>query len=545
MSGKAVELGPRFAPVDVAWLDAANHVGQDPLSQPGLIVVDGGDPYAVKSFRWRPVGAAPNGGVYASDVMRLTNTVQAGDAYVAGEAGYMGLEDESSAVEVASGQPANLYQSPGKDLRAALDEHPELFNSTLEVDVGPFTSMGEAYHGLGRRLFQAMQLLPAGVLLDPAAARMQDIPGPEAVSPNPYVLMKHREYADDGILTFIGHGIHEHHDAHVQYLPVIAKYVRPVAYLLNAGLSAAPFGFGELTPNLRDRLDNDELKPFDGVQPHSVRYPARLLAENEGGHQGGVGFGVVHSDLDSLLSYADRLLRDGQIDMAARVYGPYADVRVRVDPPAPTRLDHPGRLELCVKDTAAQRMETLWAYGELSAAVIRQLERVAAGGERAVARLHQEFPQLFGTTADDERFADNQLARAHANSLRHAYYGNDARVINGVGEEVTIQVQMRELLRFVAQDGQPLPAAATSIIRDSLMTTEQTEQVMLAHRDSEGLPSLSGYYATGSGSAAQWMIRHAAVLSDRGNSEEEVMRMATQDRARSCAAYLTNLCARN
>jgi hypothetical protein len=207
----------------------------------------------------------------------------------------------------------------------------------------------------------------------------------------------------------------------------------------------------------------------------------------------------------------------------------------------PGHPEHPGRVELCVKDTAALRFETLTAYGNLSRAVVDVLEEVAAGGDQAVMRLHQEFPALFGRNYDKHSFGRDQLERTHRNSVAIAYDGNDAQVEDALGRKVSVQQQFTELLRLV--EGH-LSRADLATLSDSLLPPSALANDFAHYTDAQGLPSLEGYYITGRGTAADWMIARNKALEARGDmNEQQRMRDGTLDRTRAFAAYIMQLTA--
>lgn len=215
-------------------------------------------------------------------------------------------------------------------------------------------------------------------------------------------------------------------------------------------------------------------------------------------------------------------------------------MRNRYDPPSEDKLDHPGRLELCVKDTAAMRIPTLVAYSELARALVAKFESVAAAGEAGLAQLHSEYPRLFGPTYDRQEYAEKQLEFAHQNSIAIAYYGAEATVTDGLGQDSSVWEQLSEIIRL-AQDNNPdrLSPLTLRTLRTSILPLESVEQVAGRYRDEQGLPSLRGYYETGYGTPAQWMILRAKAARMRGtNNEADLMRLGTQDRTRSFGAYL-------
>ncbi len=274
----------------------------------------------------------------------------------------------------------------------------------------------------------------------------------------------------------------------------------------------------------------------DGRQPQSIRYLTRFAASD-----GGVGRRVVHSTPCEALVHADRELQGGAINHPARLYGTHADVRLRVDPPSES-LEHPGRLELCVKDTGALRLETLVAYGELARAVINRLEMAAVGGEGAIEQLHRDFPRLFGRVYDPDVFAYAQLDQAHRNSVDIAYNGPEAEIENAEGRRVSARQHFREVVCLAESGGITLSAATKKVLANSLATEAEVRRAAKRHLDVNGLPSLSGYYETGIGTSAAWMILRAAAHQEIcGQSEARVMRDGTVNRSRSFGKYITSL----
>lgn len=533
MSAKAVELGAQYQPPG----EVMPYAGEANWPGPGLWVVQNGETslVGVKHSKYRPAEAKQDDtSVYSADMVQLVNTVY-GEPYVINHADRLqGAEAELNAVD-RDGEPFNLYPD-GQPLTTEQEEHPELFNCTLETDKGPYNNATQTYRSLFKGIEQISYTLRTHrAYLDPASAYMYGIPTREDATPNPYVQTM-VDILGDGIMKFIGNGIHEHFDAHVGYLPVISRLIRPLAPYLNLGLLAAPFAYGEQVPTMSDYLNQPDLRKYDGTQPQSVRYLTRYAASRNGG----VGLRVVHDSLDEALLHAHEQMRDGLITSPSRHLGSHADVRNRYDPPAKDKLDHPGRLELCVKDTAAMRIPTLIAYSELVRALVAKFESVAAAGEAGLAQLHADYPGLFGPTYDKQQYAEDQLEFAHLNSIVIAYHGAEATVRNGLGQEVSAREQFTEIIRL-AQDGNPERFSPETIktLHKSILPTEFIQREAGNYLDQQGLPSLRGYYETGYGTPAQWMILRANAARMRGtNNEADLMRIGTQDRTRSFGAYL-------
>ncbi len=534
MQIKPNNLGKRFNPSHPVWAYPANHPSKAPLEEPGIISLTDGTQVAVRSVRWRPVGLPPKKGVFTADVSLVTMAIREEGFILPPKQRKVGLEIERVIVGDDM-QPCDLYDDklPKTGLiRHMLEEHPELFRCILESGVGPYTDVRTAYQALGRDSRKTLSSLPADYHIDPAAALMLITPKPADVSPNPYIQGIVRKIGPV-MLKAISNGVHEHHDVHVQYAPVVAKYLRVIAPLLNVGLLAAPFAFNQLTPRLGEILEEPDLKKYDGRQPHSVRFPARLINGN-----GGIGRPVVHIDLDEALRDADLLLKRGEINIPARVYGHYADVRLRFDPPIGGRTNHPGRIELCVKDNAAGRIETLSAWGELSTSVIRRLESIAGGGDSAIRDLHRSFANLFGAPAGNAAYAQTHMSRVKSNSLELAYSGNDATFLNGRGQRVKVQRQVQDLIAFAESAGPALSVQSKKIIGDSLLPSAKVAQVLNRFTDASGAPTLLGYYREGIGTPAQWMISRKDALAAQGYSEEQTMLDCTRDRVTAYEAYL-------
>lgn len=534
MSAKAENIGTAVNSANAVWLFPETHAGL-PFDGPGMVATtDRGSTQfvAVKHPKYRPYQEqAP--GTFSGDCISLTTAIQ-DEPYAMGSDRLQGVEAELNIVD-PEGEPFDLYPN-GQPLPAAgLEDHPELLRNTFETDGAPSSTSAGAYDNVMRSVRDISKDLEAfDGWIDPASARMQDAPTAEDITPNPYVNVMVK-ILGDRVLKFIGVGIHEHHDLHVGYGPLVAGYLRLLAPYLNLGLQAAPFGFGEQTPRLGEILGSDEIAQYDGKQPQSVRYPTRFAASPNGG----VGLMLAHDNLSAALFHADQQLTAGEVSNPARHYGSHADVRVRYDAPSETKLDHPGRIELCVKDTAALRAETLQAYGELSRAVLLQLERAAAEGEGGLTRLHQDFPGLFGTNYDTTALATKQLPRTHQNALSIAYNGADAILIDGVGKKTTARDQFRDLVRFATRDNMPLPVTVVKTLKSSLAPTRMVEAKALAFKDDQGLPSLAGYYETGTGTAAQWMIVRSVAATALGMTPEDNMRSGTQDRTSAFKQYLT------
>jgi hypothetical protein len=532
MSAKAVELGEQYIPHG----EVVPYSGEAEWPAPGLWVVNNGTAtlIGVKHPKYRPgEDQWQDTAIYCADTVPLVSSVLA-EPYAVGSGRLQGAEAELNTYD-REGNPFDLYPG-GTPLTIEQEEHPELLRTTYETDAGPFTDAERTYRALGRKIEDMSYTLRGhGAYFDPASAFMHAVPTRQDATPNPYVQTMVNILGDD-IMKFIGNGIHEHYDAHVGNLPTISRLIRPLAPYLNVGLLAAPFAYGEKTPRMGEQLGADELLAYDGRQPQSVRYLTRYTASANGG----VGVRVVHDNLEEALLHAHQQMRDGLITSPSRHIGSHADVRNRYDPPSPDNLDHPGRLELCVKDTSAMRLPTLIAYSDLVRALVDRFEKVAALGEQGLAELHTDFPGLFGPSYDKTEYAVRQLENAHQNSIAIAYDGAEAVVTDGMGNKTTVWNQFRDIIRL-AQDGNPDRLSKNTLrnLHKSLSPYDTTEQAMAKHRDEQGLPSLHGYYYTGLGTPAQWMIARADAASQRPNtSEADVLRDGTQDRLRSFAAYL-------
>jgi len=527
MNAKAEKLGPQLPieQLDARWMFDDQHAAA-PGHEPGIIYVvqDGVEEvWAIRDPKYRP-HEADTPGVYAADRVKMVDGVHA--AYrepIDGTSPQRkwGVEAELNIVG-DDNLPFNLYPD-GIPIEPSLHKHPELWDNTYEVDAGPSKSIWLAYEGLqGVIIHTARRLWAHGAYVDPASARMQDVPGKQQITPNPYVHTMHRVMGDS-LFNFVGVGVHEHHDVPVEYQPIVSRYLRLLAPYLNLGLHAAPFGFGEVTPPVGRIMNNAELRPFDGRQPTSIRYLARLASEN-----GGVGRPVAHSNLRDALRDSDRELRDGRINNPARHVANHGDVRSRYDAPG-KKLGHMGRIELCVRDTGALRLQTNRAYGELTAAVIDRLVEVASGGEESLAELHRDFAELFGTSYDEDMFTETQLERAHRNSIVMSYDGTRSRVESGTGGLVGAVSQFQKVIAFATKNQQlPLRQQTERTLVSSVQVVPQ--RAMNAHRDEMGLPSLLGYYNTGIGTPADWMIARARAAQSAGIKGPEVMANCTADR---------------
>lgn len=533
MGAKSTMLGQPYSPEgELSWHSPENHA-RNPGEEPGIVRVgvNGNSRYvALKHRQYRPE-AQSDPALYDGDVVELTSQIGA-EPYVVADSRQVGTEAELNIVD-ADGNPFDLYANPETANDPYLLAHPELWRNTAEVDGPPETSATKAHHLLAETIAKkASDYERSGGYIDPASARVQDRPTTEDMSPNPYVLNV------VGILggqigKFIGTGIHEHYDLHVEYSPVVSRYLRTLAPYLNVGLHAAPFGFGETRPELGEILDSDELRKYDGQKISSLRYLTRFVASPNGG----AGERVAHDSLADALSHADQRMRDGHVNNPARHLGSHADVRSRYDTPG-ADLDHLGRLELCVKDTGALRERTLAAYSELSNAVIHLLEQVAAGGEQAIHQLHRDFPKLFGASyKDGTEYGKTQIDITHQNSVAMAYDGSEATVIDGTGAQTGVYAQMQEVVRL-ADSYKPLSSDVKRTIAHSLVTAEQARGVMQRYKDENGLPTLEGYYLSGVGTASQWMQERATAAQEAGMSGSDIMRDGTMDRVRSFGKYL-------
>ncbi len=532
MSAKAETLGVPVEPGG-QWIFPENHVGEVPLAGPGCVALDGAS-LAVKARSYRPdLEMREHPEVYSNECIVLVDAINE-DPYALGDRRHTGIEIELNAVDRVSGDPFDLYPNDEPLPLPGLEQHPELLRNTYEIDGHPsLTTRGAYDNAMDAVRRAAAGLKKYGATIDPASARMQDRTTLADVTPNPYVGVM-VENLGDPILDFIGTGIHEHRELHIGYGPLVARYMRILSPYLNLGLQAAPFAFGEQTPRLGEMMNNDELRAYDGQQPQSVRYPTRFAASPDGG----IGLLLAHDNVRDALSHADQRLTAGEISNPARHYGSHADVRVRYDAPSAQTRDNVGRLELCVKDTSALRVETLEAYGLLALAVVEQLEKAAASGEPGIARLHKDFPRLFGTSYGNEEIATKQLPRTHESALEIAYNGADAIVTNGIGEVVSAREHFVELVRFAMRDGKQLPKSALHTLSKSLAEMDQVERFARGYKDGEGMPSLRGYYETGVGTAAQWMILRSIAARAIGLSARDNMRSGTLDRAASFENYM-------
>lgn len=495
--------------------------------------------FAVRAPETRPPAHRSTEGLLTGDVIYLVDGMKAEareESEAMGNRRLHGVEGEANVIDT-EGDPANIYDENNKPIIE--DMAPELYKGMIETDVGPDEDIVKLYHhDLPKQLTHiALTLSDRGMYIDPASARMQDIPTEDDLAPNEYI-RSNRLVFGPKLEKFIAAGTHEHHDLDINHSPVVSRYIRPLMPMMNLGLLAAPHAFGELTPNLQDHLEEyaptNDLRAYDGVQPHSVRYPIRWSTSTDGG----VGRQRVHDDLDDLREDIDAQLKEGVINHPARTLGSHADIRIRVDPPT-SDTSHPGRLEICGKDTGVYRHETLGAYGELSDAVVKSLEKVAAGGKKNIKKLHAEFPTLFGEKYDKHTYQDIQLERAHKNSLEVAYYGNDARIIDATGNEVKVQAHMKELLRFVKVSGFDLSPESHIEITKSLAKTDEITKTMKKFRDETGAPSLDGYYQTGLGNPAAWMIERAKVNQEINHlNEKDTMRDSTLNRAKAFRRHL-------
>lgn len=297
MSAKAIELGELYRPAG----EVMPYTGEANWPEPGLWVVQNGQTslIGVKHSKYRPdESLRSDSNVYGADTVPLVNTIYMEPYVITDTERLQGAEAELNAVD-RDGEPFNLYPD-GQSLTIELEEHPELLNTTFETDAGPYKDATQTYRSLLKKIEQMSYTLRTHrAFFDPASAYMQGIPTREDTTPNPYVQTMVEILGDD-IMKFIGNGIHEHFDAHVGYLPVISRLIRPLAPYLNVGLLAAPFAYGEQVPAMSDYLNQPDLRKYDGVQPQSVRYLTRYAASKNGG----VGIRVVHDSLDEALLHA-------------------------------------------------------------------------------------------------------------------------------------------------------------------------------------------------------------------------------------------------
>ncbi len=518
-----------------------DHNDFPPLSEPGIVEMSPGIYAARRAPHFRP-GRELRGipGVYRSDIVPIISTLD-DEIQPIGQERLEGAEIETTAVS-RDGLPFDLYDG-GIPMTASAAAHPELFRSMHEVDSPPRTTSAEAIMGLKTVLrddLAELQALTDGeVRFDPAAARMQDIPTEQDYTPNPYV---ETQIDHNGPKTrfFVGTGKHGHYDIPAGAIPVVSRYIRVLTPILNAPLLAAPHGFGEVTPELGEVLDNDELREYDGQQPQSIRYPTRYGAMPDGG----VGHIVAFNTIDEEMQHADVQTWLGTVSNPARHLGQYADVRDRIDPPTPGRLDHPGRIEICSSDTAAIRFETLIDNSQLTRNILDVFELVAKEGEEAIHRLHANYPHLFGPSDDVDVFAGHELPKAHHNHMQLAYVSPDGRsggdilIYDGNGKQTTVRNQLRRIVDFLEQEGHPLDPDTIQGLEASMVDQGTLIKTMRHYRDDQGLPSLRGYYLTGQGTPAQWMLERAQAQLEQGKTEEAVMRDGTEDRAGAFQDYL-------
>jgi hypothetical protein len=496
------------------------------LPEPGIYGT--GNLFAVRTTEYRKPGYENTPGFYETDIVPIVSSIHE-EPYVIPEGeGKYGVEVELHTVGPDL-QPANLYLGDGTTI--VPDIPPELYRSTAEIEAGPGKNIVSLYRNhIPQRVGNVALTLSQpqyNMSIDPVAALMQKQPKLSDLTPSEYI-EKNLKRLGPELVDFVGHGIHEHHDMHVGYLPKVSRYLRMITPLLNAGLQSAPFGFGEITPNMYEHFGNEDLRQYDGKQPHSVRYLTRFAASTNGG----VGRRVSHDTVGEMLTDMNSAMDEHGLPSPVRVFADHADVRPRIDPPT-KNIDHPGRVEICVKDTSALNFETLAAYGELSDTVLKTLEEVVAGGKKNIGKLHETFPTLFGDTYDKAKYKAVQLEWAHQNSIALAYDGNDAKVTNAIGEVVKIQEQMNALLDFAKSGSTKLSSPAEEIIQRSLKPTNEVTEVMKKHDY-----SLEGYYRTGMGTSAAWMIERAEMLRAQGKTDKEIMDDGTRDRTESFKRYL-------
>lgn len=538
-------------PIDTIPLENSERIFSCATSDihPGIVQVNnngsGSHLVAIKHSSFRPGEDGRLDEYYPCDIVQLSRAVYDNNPGAMGPFRLQGVEAELNIVDT-EGRPLDIRSaiaSKAKEdktsvpnrLEKEVSKHPELWNNTLEVDAPPRDSALTAYSGLKKVIGATSRDLQAiNASIDPASARMQDIPGEQNVTNNPYVKVMVGKLGKN-ILKFIGLGVHEHYDVHIKHSPLVGNYLRTLAPFLNLGLHAAPFGFGETTPNLKDIFGNDELQPYDGQQPSSLRYLARANTSPNGG----VGVRVAHDNIISALSHADAYMQSGEINSPARLYGNHADIRLRSDPPTPDKLDHPGRLEVCVYDTGAFRFETNVGYSLLTRAVINRLEEAVVEGRQSMQEIHKQFSNLFGNTYDMDQFARVQLDRAHENSVRIAYFGANASVLDGNGREILAREHLINIIKFANGPNENLleTNVIATLVR-SVMSDDKLGTVIKDNLDHNRLPTLEGYYRTGRGTAAQWMIARATAQRDRGKTEEEIMQDNTIDRVESFKKYL-------
>jgi hypothetical protein len=495
-------------------------------------------------FAVATVGRAPHlrdvPGVYESDVTLFVDAFDDKDPYIIpDEVRLYGVEGEANVVN-RFGRPASAYNGNTPILT---DMPAELYKGMIETDVGPHRNLEELYLTALRRKMAEIVLtfLEEGLRVDPASARMQDNPTERDLAPSDYILSNFDVFGKK-LLKFIGAGVHQHNDVHAQYLPMVSRYLRLLIPTIGAGLQAAPHAFGELSPDLHEHLseyapDNGkDLKKYANMQPHSVRYPSRWATSTDGG----VGRRVAYDSVEEYLDDIVKQLKAGIINHPARVLGSHADMRLRPDRPT-KKSKNAGRLEICAFDTAAYRDKTLGAHGVFAAVTIRALEKFAddeAHGRDTVENLHNEFPKLFGGTYNKAQFEDEQLERAHQNSLAVAYLGNDAKIVNGMGEMVTLGEHTKEIQRFIGAKGIELSGSVRKEIKKNLMREDKVRKTMKKY-SVEGVPSMKGFYKTGKGTASMWAnARAEANQAIHHMNQREAMEDGTKDRADALCWHL-------
>lgn len=534
--GKEEALGNPIdlSQVDARWAFPNQHTGELPLLEPGLAIITAPDGQEqLVSRRHNDYRPAHHGspGTYETDVNPVSGAAlptNQEEPHVFGHGRQQGTEAEFSIVDEA-GRPVRLAEA------GVEPETPELWDNTWEVSGNPEVDSATAY----RSLFSAIRSVQnavgqEGLAIDPASARMQDTPGRTETNPHAYVQAMIDALGDE-ILSFTGVGIHEHYDFDMVHAPEVIQYVRELAPFMNLGLLAAPFMHSSIKPDMFEILGADELQNYRDQTPLSTRYLTRSTASK----YGGAGMRVGHGDLTSYLEHADRLVSGGKAKSPERGYGQHADVRLRVDPPSPHLPDHRGRIELCVKDTAGLHYEALVAYSELTRAILAKLEAAAAEGEQGLQKLHQQYPQIFGETRKSDSQKAQALDRVHLNSIAIAYEGADAKIQTENGESITAREQLHRLLEFANLSSRYQPTIFASVA-----DPKQVTKLMQKHKDEQGLPTMEGYYRTGAGTPAQWMIERANALSDRGaftRSEESILLDGTRDRQTAFGKYLLAL----
>jgi hypothetical protein len=506
----------------LTWEYPEQHIGDDIATTPNGGLVRDGDRvlHGVKANNYRLPEDRNVEGKYPGDVFRLKGLNSAEGQAVAGYEMELPTYDKS-------GKPFRLWNEEGQPisdkLAKMIGEHPELWVHTAEIETAdPHSTSTEAATELYLAVRNLFDALPEGVMLDPISAWMDRKPTTEDTTPKPYVGVM-IEALGEHILNFVGHGIHEHYDVDPEHILFVAQYLQMLAPYLNAGLQSAPYMHGDLDPRLSEIFEtHSDVELLREIEKESnspawasVRYATRYFGSSAGGVRPN-----AHSSRDEFMRFADRKLRDGEVNNVSRADGPHGDVRQRFDLA-------PGRVELCVKDNPMGNIQVLKAYMDLTWGVINSLVEVSQMGDEGRNKLHSAFADLFGDKEDPSDMA-TVYERVHRNSLVIAKNGPHTTVQDSKGNRVDVRHQVERVMDFVKTYKGAIPEESAQIIRATL---GDPRELKIGSTPAD-------YYRTNYATPADYIKLAVQTYIEAGMTPESALMQAKIDRMNAFSAYI-------